>query len=147
MNRLKIFMRESLNVHQLSVTATGDFWLARTEFPLVRAYTHCYLESLHDMLLWCIDWKLGLQVAFWRLRHEGIWISSRFLIKIPHELAGVIVTWGSTVYLSSLFSHPRVTLSFSYVLQHSVRHGDNRQIVMGIINLSIITFVLDEASG
>lgn len=38
-----------------------------------------------SVMYWLGSW--GLQVAFWRLRHHGMWISSRFLIKIPHELA------------------------------------------------------------
>lgn len=52
-------------------------------------YTHTYYYTWKaaryaSVMYWLGSW--GLQVAFWRLRHQGIWISSRFLIKIPHEL-------------------------------------------------------------
>ena len=84
-------------------------------------YIHIYMYTLlpgklHDTRLWCIDWKLGLQVAFWRLRRKGVWINSRFLIKIPHELAlRVIVTSSFRLFqllftlLSPLFE-PRISL-------------------------------------
>lgn len=108
-------------VGRTRTTATGDFWLRRMD-PCLLTYIHvCTLlpGKLHDMRLWCIDWKLGLQVAFWRLRHEGIWISSRFLIKIPHELAGVIITRSLSLYLSPLLSLP-FTLDSSTVLVYRI---------------------------
>lgn len=111
--------REARSNHNGGAAATGDFCLSRSIWALyahtwtqidTRRYTWTYTQlpgKLHDMPPWCIDWKLGLQVAFWRLRHAGIWISSCFLIKIPHELAVVIVISGR-MYILPLFSRPSV---------------------------------------
>ena len=126
-------MESQLAVGRTRTTATGDFWLCVMDRCLfyvcihvhmtvyIYIYIHIYMYTLlpgklHDTRLWCIDWKLGLQVAFWRLRRKGVWINSRFLIKIPHELAlRVIVTSSFRLFqllftlLSPLFE-PRISL-------------------------------------